>query len=70
MVWWLKPWCVFIRFWVQSLMNACINEFCTNVVYKHVHHGEWHGNLFVNKSERRKNNFFLYDDVACYSTSF
>jgi hypothetical protein len=24
--------------WVQTLINACINVFCINVVYKNVHH--------------------------------
>ncbi len=24
-IWWLTPWCISIKFWVQILMNACIN---------------------------------------------
>jgi hypothetical protein len=30
-----------MRFWVQSLMNVCINVFDINVHYKHIHHGEY-----------------------------
>jgi hypothetical protein len=26
---------------VQSLMDACINVYCTNAIYKHIHHGEY-----------------------------
>jgi hypothetical protein len=49
MGWWLGLWCASIRSWVQSLMDVHINVFYTNVVYKHVHHGEWRQNLFVDK---------------------
>jgi hypothetical protein len=55
MVWWFKPWCVSTSSWVQSLMDVCSNVFRINVVYKHVHHGEWCENLFINKIEGRKN---------------
>jgi hypothetical protein len=30
-----------MRFWVQSLMNVYFNVFGRNVVYKHIHHGEY-----------------------------
>jgi hypothetical protein len=30
-----------MRSWVQSLMDECVNVCCINLVYKHVHHGEW-----------------------------
>ncbi len=36
-VWWLRPWCASTRFWVQSLMDACINISYINVVHKHVY---------------------------------
>jgi hypothetical protein len=43
---------------VQSLMDECLNVFCTNAIYKHTHHGEninmyfmlkWCQNIFVDK---------------------
>jgi hypothetical protein len=40
-VWWLKLKCVSMRSWVQSLMDACFNVSCTNLIYKHIHHGEY-----------------------------
>ncbi len=49
MVWWLTPWYVSMRSWVQTLMDVCINISCTNVIYKYVHQGEWYENLFVDK---------------------
>jgi len=27
-----------MRFWVESLIDACSNISCTNVIYKHIHH--------------------------------
>ncbi len=48
-----------MRLWVQSLMDVCINLSCTNVVYKHVHHGEWCQNLFVEKLEQKKTLVFF-----------
>jgi hypothetical protein len=23
-IWWLRPWCIFMSSWVQSLMDVCI----------------------------------------------
>jgi len=45
-----------MRSWVQSLMDV-LNIFHTIMVYKHVHHGEWRRNLFVEKIKNKK----LYD---------
>jgi hypothetical protein len=39
MDWWLKPQCVSMKSWVKSLMDACLNVSCINVIYKHIHHG-------------------------------
>jgi sulfur relay (sulfurtransferase) DsrC/TusE family protein len=30
-----------MRSWVQILMDACLNLFYTNAIYKHIHHGEY-----------------------------
>ncbi len=69
MVWWLRPWCVFMRFWVQCLMNVCLNVFGINVDYKHIHHGEYidivhHGDGFktflLKKLEKKIINFFSW----------
>ncbi len=49
MVYWLRPWCASMGFWVQLLVDVCINIPCTNVVHKHVRHGESCENLFVDK---------------------
>jgi hypothetical protein len=52
-----------MRSWVQYLMHACFNKSCTNVIYKHTHHGEyinmyimlkWCQNKFVNKIEKKR----------------
>jgi len=61
MVWWLRPWCIPMRSWVQSLMDVCINVSRINVVYKHVHHGEWHQKLFVDQ----KKNFIFFFTTCC-----
>ncbi len=55
MVWWLRHGCASMRFWVQSLMDVYINLSCTNVVYKHVHHGKWCKKNFVEKIGTKKN---------------
>jgi hypothetical protein len=65
MVWWFKPWCVLKRSWVQSLMDVCTNVFHTNIVYKHVHHGEWLKTFLLTKLNEEKTQKKLYDDVAC-----
>ncbi len=38
----------------MTLMDVCINESCTNAVYKHVQHDKWCQNLFVDKIENFK----------------
>jgi len=35
-----------MRFWVQSLMDACLNVSCINVIYKHIHHGGY-ANMYI-----------------------
>jgi hypothetical protein len=35
-----------MRSWVESLMDVCINIFCTNAIYKHVHHDEY-ANMYI-----------------------
>jgi hypothetical protein len=30
-----------MKSWIQSLMDACLNVFCTNAIYKHIYHGEY-----------------------------
>ncbi len=46
MVQWLRPWRGSMRSWIQSLMDACINIFHTNAIYKHVHHDEY-TNMYI-----------------------
>jgi len=48
----VKALCASMRSWVQFWMDVCIP--CTNAVYKRVHHNELHGNLFIDKIEKKE----------------
>jgi len=35
-------------------MDACLNVYPTNAIYKHISHVEWCQNILFNKNEKKK----------------
>jgi hypothetical protein len=49
-------------------MDVCIDIPCTNVVNKHVHHGELHENIFVHKIGEKNCKFFSWHVILSQDT--
>ncbi len=54
MIWWLRPWCISMKSWVQTLMNVCINVYNVNIQTCTYGGSEWCQNILL------KNTRYIY----------